>query len=286
MKTPLKYCGSKNKLSEEIMKYVPADTTCIVEPFCGSLAFSFNAGLPFYAFDAQSELMMFWEALRDYPEELITQIKRFSKDNCREKFMKIRSADRQEGFEDYGCIYRGARYYYIVYSGHNTGYRVNQKNQCNIPWGGDTRKFVLNEDYLREVSAYLKESGYAFINCQFDSEEVFAILRSLIDSGDIPFVLIDPPYVDGDDGKKVYREYTGDKIDNAFHERMLSFMRALTEARIPFVMTNTYCQQIKEIYGYFEINKVQTKYSVSGDKENGTEKFEAFVTNMGEIQHV
>lgn len=38
----IKYSGSKRNLAPEIMKYIPKNTKQIVEPFCGSAAFSFT----------------------------------------------------------------------------------------------------------------------------------------------------------------------------------------------------------------------------------------------------
>lgn len=280
MKTPLKYAGSKSKLSKEIQKYMPEDTTIIIEPFCGSGAYSFMSGLPFVLKDSQGELINFWRVLGSDPKALISEIKILASQSNSEFYLKIRNQDRIEGYENVVPVLRAARYYYIVYAGYNTGYRVNKKNQCNIPWGGDTRKFCLDEEKLLLTSRYLRKNCRGILHEQFD-ENTEKLLGTILKQGDKPFFLIDPPYVDGDDKKKVYREYSSDTIDGKFYDRLFNFMNLLEERGLPFLMTNTYCEYILDMFCGWKIDKVATKYSVSASGESRGEKFEAFTSNYG-----
>lgn len=278
MRTPLKYAGSKDKLFDEIKRYLPENTNVVVEPFSGSGAFSFKSELPFYLLDSQPELINFWKVLSQKPNELVETIKSLASTKNKEYFIKIRNLDREEAFKDYTDVYKAARYYYIVYSGYNTGYRVNKKNQCNIDWGGDTRQFSLDFSRLFSASQYLKDNCLGIHHRQFDD---FSIIESLLLKGKKPFVLLDPPYVDGDDGKKVYREYSSDKIDNKFYLRLLAFMEKLNENNVPFLMTNTYCSYITDMFGEYIIHKIPTKYSVAATEGKHAVKFEAFVSSHG-----
>jgi DNA adenine methylase len=277
MKTPIKYIGSKAGLIDEISSYVPEDTTVIVEPFAGSGAFSFSSGSPFYLIDNQPELINFYEVLINKPSELILELESMKKLNCEEFFMEVRSNDRGEHWYSLGDVVRAARYYYILYAGYNGMYRVNKKNQANVPWGGDSRKFSVPEEKLLDASEYMKSKCRGVFRQQFDN---LSIITSILDAGERPFVLIDPPYVDGDNGKKVYREYTDDTIDEVFYHRLYEYLIALDIAGVPFLMTNTYARYIRRKFRRWNIHKVPTKYTVAADKTKRGEKFEAWVTNI------
>lgn len=275
MEAPIKYVGSKRGLADIIYKYVPNDTSIIFENFSGSGAFSFSSGLPFYLSDSQPELVNFFSVLEDNVAGLVLMLEDFYKTHSKEFYLSTRAQDRLEYFSNMSEVYRAARYYYIIYSGFNGLYRVNSKGQCNTPWGD--RKFIIDRDKLERASLHLDRYCRGISCNQFDDT---SIIESAISSGEKPFVLIDPPYVDGDNGKKVYREYTTDIIDDKFYDRLELYMKRLDRADIPFLMTNTYCEYIKDKFSKWNIDKVTTSYKVAADKTRRGDKFEAFTSNI------
>ena len=282
MKTPLKYVGSKASLVGQIKEYMPCDTTAIVEPFAGSGAFSFDSGLPFYLMDSQPELINFYEVLREDRSRLLSKLRKMRREHNKldfvarnEYFLSIRGQDRSPlEFLRMSNIDRAARYYYIVYTGFNGIFRVNGNNQCNTPDG--KRDFNINASSLRSASRCLRDRCGGVFHQQFDD---MGILESIVDSDAKPFVLIDPPYADGDNGRPVYRGYTPDKIDDQFYDRLTDYMVSLTDAGVPFLMTNTYCKLITTKFSRWEIKKVPVKYTVGTDGTRRGEKFEAFISN-------
>lgn len=276
MQPCIKYVGSKRKLLEVIGDYLHPNTTGIIEPFCGSAALSFEWGLPFYISDASPELMNFYEVLAGdkYPE-LITELARIAGNQGREQYLSLRAEDRDPSFyDDANSVRRAGRYYAIIYGGYNGLYRVNGSGFCNTPIGD---KWVV-PDYprLAECREYMHKfcMGHSFQ--QFDSPIVFA---ATLQSGDHPFVLIDPPYSDGDGGKKVFKEYTPEKDRGDFYPRLLAYLQLLDSHGISFLMTNTYCDFILEMFGEFTIDKVPVKYTIAADGSKRGTKFEAFVSN-------
>ena len=281
MKTILKYTGSKSGLVDVIDQYVPDETQVIVEPFSGSVSYAMSTGLPFYITDAQPMLIHFWKALRDQPGLLIEHIKMHEEKSCKDYFHELTADHRAGNFESATDIELAAFYYYTVYAGFNGLFRVNKKDGCNTPWGGDSRKFILPEDRFLEVSKYLNEKCIGIYHQQFDDED---FLESILASGKKYFVLIDPPYVNGDDGKKVYREYTSDKIDDDFYSRIKLMMTTLSDHEIPFLLTNTYCDYILDKFaseGDWCADKVPVSYSIAADGQKRGSKFEAFVSKKG-----
>lgn len=270
---PIKYCGGKGKLIEEINNRVPNGVTVLVEPFCGSAAFSFSHTLPFYIWDMSRELINFFTVLRDRPEDLIdklTYLKRQHQEaECpKEHYLAARYEDRFDEFPGWCEVRRAARYYFIIYTGYNGLYRVNKSGHCNTPYG--ERKFVVDEQRLRECSKVLQERCRGIFHCEFDNN---SLLRSMLDSDETPFVLIDPPYI----GK--YDQYVADRPNDAFWKRLGQFMDDLNEADIPFLMTNSDDPRIYEMYGHLNIEKVPTTYSIAADGSKRGKVWETFTSN-------
>jgi DNA adenine methylase len=72
---PIPYQGSKRHLAHEILKYIPADTTCLIEPFAGSAAISLAGAYhgkaqTFLLNDVNAPLMSLWHTIVHYPQRL------------------------------------------------------------------------------------------------------------------------------------------------------------------------------------------------------------------------
>ncbi len=59
-----RYSGNKLRMLKHL-RGVPSGVTRIVEPFCGSCAFSLNSGLPFKGYDVAREVIELLRWLRD-----------------------------------------------------------------------------------------------------------------------------------------------------------------------------------------------------------------------------
>lgn len=279
-RSPLKYVGNKSKLLPHIMEYIPETTDVIVEPFCGSAALAFSIDKPFYISDMSPELILFFEELRDNPYELYYKAVELSIKHSKEFYLEVRQWDRLESFlssEPVSRTLRAARYLYIIYHGFNGLYRVNQKGYCNTPCGGDKRKYPEDiKQLLINSSKHLNLWCKGIFLQEFDNTD---LLKSIIDSGMKPFVLIDPPYFNQDGDKKVFQEYTTTKVDSTFILRLSDYMEDLNNESINFLMTNTYCKTVEDNYSKWQLDKVPTKYIVGGKAEREGCKFEYFVSN-------
>lgn len=271
----IKYAGSKRKLIPQILEKMPTSTKLIVEPFCGSAALSFSQDKKFVINDASSELINFYEVLRFRTEEFITNLQKLdSKLKDRDRYLQMRSLDRLPNFEATASIMdRAIRYYYIIRSGFNGLYRVNSKGTCNIPFGD--RCYSTDAGALRQAAAHLGKYCIGLHSLQFDDELIIPVNYSPNEA----FILIDPPYQTGDDGKHVYQEYTADKIDEAFYVRLDNYLDMLDEKGYKFLLTNTYCKFITERFDRFNVEKLPIKYSIAADGEKRGTKFEAFIYN-------
>jgi len=271
----IRYAGSKRKLIPEILKYIPANTQLIVEPFCGSAALSFSQDKDFIINDASEEMINFYEVLQFRTDEFINNLKKLDSTlKDKDRYLKMRELDRLPNFLDIcSTMDRAVRYYYIIRSGFNGLYRVNSSVYCNTPFGD--RCYTTDGPALCAAAEHLREYCNDYCSLQFDDDRIL----SIVDSPEGTFILIDPPYQDGDDGKHVYQEYTTDKINEEFYVRLDKYLDMLNSKGYKFLLTNTYCRFITERFSRFNVDKVSTKYSIAADGESRGVKFEAFVYN-------
>lgn len=266
-----KYIGSKGKLIDQILPYIPEQATVVYEPFSGSASLSLSQDLPFYLSDTQPELVNFLQCVKEAPVEVSSRVAELGESvKTTEAFLALRAADRREGFLN-SCPYsRAARYYFILYRGYNGLYRVNGKGQCNTPFGGEHQKLPKGfESHIELISKELQRAkGIELL--EFDNEE---ILPAILDSGEKPFVFIDPPYYG------TFDQYVKDRPNPEFWERLKKYTEDLNEAGIPFLLTNSDDPFILELFKDSDIELVPIKYTVAADKTKRVTKQETFISN-------
>ena len=274
MKPPLKYVGGKGKLLAEIKRYIPEDTTVIVEPFSGSAALSFSKDLPFYLVDKSPELVNFLQVLnnKDAYTKMIGLLRTFEDKHSKEFYLETRAADREPRFNYKPKVHRAARYYYIIYAGFNGLYRVNKSNQSNTPWG--QRDFVVNRGRLLDCHDHMIKYCKGVHYQEFNEIVVY---QQLLDLGEKPFVFIDPPYYNA------FTSYTPKGDGGDFYYNLYNFLCDLDDLGITFLMTNSDNDYINEMFSEWDIDRITTKYSVAASGERRGERFESFISNKGKI---
>jgi DNA adenine methylase len=137
--------------------------------------------------DYNENLIHAYKQIRDNVEELIELLRQHSESNSKEYYLELRSADRDGRIDNMSDTEKAARMMYMLRVDFNGLYRVNSKNQFNVPYGKYKNPKIVDEDLLLCISKYLNEADVQILNGDFEKviEEV--------SSGD--FVYFDPPYV-------------------------------------------------------------------------------------------
>tara|TARA_Y100000310_G_scaffold326851_1_gene392323 strand:+ start:813 stop:1652 length:840 start_codon:yes stop_codon:yes gene_type:complete len=276
----VKYVGSKKNLLTQIENYIPKGCNLVAEPFCGSASFSLSKQMDTILSDLSPELINMLDVVKTGNlDHLVDALKGLAVGSGKEYYYSIRAKDRSRRFQRSDPLYRAARYLYILYFGFNGLHRVNGKGYCNTPYGGPRKLPEGIHQTLLDIREHLNKYCLQLTHTAFNSEIVKQPLVDAVQQGREIFVLIDPPYATGDNGKKVFQEYTPMKVDSVFYNELLEYMRWLDSLGITFLMTNTYCDFVLEYFSEFRIDKVPTKYKVGAKKERVGCQFEAFVTN-------
>lgn len=257
----LKWAGGKTRLIPEIKGFVPETINNFIEPFVGAGSV-FLSIKPEKAIinDLNKDLIICYETIRDNVGELIKELSKLSSKNNKEDFIKIRNLDRdKEKFKKQTDVQRAARIIYLNKTCFNGLYRVNSKNEFNVPFGNYKNPKILDEHNLREISEYLK--SVTIYCCDF--EKIIGMAKP----GD--FVYLDPPYQPITKTSS-FTSYTKDGFSDSDQIRLKNAIDKLKENNIKFLLSNSCCDFIKELYSGYNIKEIPLRrlISASGDSRN------------------
>lgn len=257
----LKWAGGKTRLVPEIKKFVPEKINNFIEPFVGAGSV-FLSIRPKSAIinDLNKDLVLCYETIRDNVDALIKELSKLSLKNNKEDFLKIRNLDRdKEKFKKQTAVQRAARIIYLNKTCFNGLYRVNSKNEFNVPFGNYKNPKIIDEKNLREISEYLKSVTI----CCSDFEKVISMAKP----GD--FVYLDPPYQPITKTAS-FTSYTKDGFSDSDQIRLKRSIDKLKENDIKFLLSNSCCDFIKELYSGYNIKEIPLRRLIgaSGDSRN------------------
>jgi len=174
----LRWAGGKKWLSKHLTDILPKNGfKNYHEPFMGggAMFFLIQPQKQVFLSDLNAELIATYQALKDKPQGIIAELKKFKNDV--DFYYKI----RDKVYTD--SIKNAAKFIYLNQTSFNGIYRVNLKGKYNVPFGYRDKHFI-DEDNLMLVSQALKS---AII---FHGD--FELSKSNIKKND--FVFLDPPY--------------------------------------------------------------------------------------------
>lgn len=267
----LKWVGGKRQLIPEIRKLLPegVEGAPYYEPFIGGGALFFELQPQCATInDYNEELINVYTVIRDYPNELIEDLKRHQ--NTAEYFYSIRAIDRQPLFNKLSKIERASRIIYLNKTCYNGLYRVNSAGEFNSPFGRYKNPNIVNEQVIRAVSKYLNTSGITISNGDYES-----VLQ------DIPtnsFVYLDPPYYPISENSN-FTGYVQGGWKKEDHIRLRDLCNDLNARGIKFLLSNSAAIFISEIFSDYSIHVVQANRSVNSDSSRRGQVDEFLICN-------
>lgn len=241
----VKWAGGKRSILKELLKFIPPSFENYYEPFVGggALFFAlFNKKLLKKAFlsDINCELMITYKVIKEKPELLIEQLEIHEQNHNKDYYYEIRE---QHDLED--PIGVAARFIYLNKTCYNGLYRVNKKNQFNVPIGRYENPNILHEDNIYACHKALQKADIKIIDFQ------------KIKTNKNDFVYFDPPYHPIDENSFTsYTKYDFTKEDQI---KLRDFAFKLREKGIYVILSNSNTKFINEIYSDKLFRKIIVK---------------------------
>lgn len=244
-----KWTGGKRQLLPELLSLMPKNYDQYFEPFIGGGALFFDT-MPKKATinDFNKDLVLAYRQIRDDVELLISYLEKHKMNNSKDYYLKIRSLDREEGFHRLSDVEKAARLIYMLRVDFNGLYRVNSKNQFNVPYGKYQNPKIVDIDLLTKINKYLNDADIKILQGDFE------LAVSEAKEGD--FVYFDPPYAPVSPTSS-FTSYTHEGFDIWDQKRLKDVFLKLTNRNVKVMMSNSDVELIHELYG--QIDNVDIK---------------------------
>lgn len=236
--TFLKWIGGKRKILDKIDAHLPNKINNYCEPFLGGGSVFFYIKQKYnpkncMISDINQDLIDAYIDVRDNPKKLIMYLKKFKRNHSDEFYYKTRELFNKHKFKG---VKKSAAFIYMNKTCFNGIYRVNSKNEFNVPYGKYKNPEIFNEETIFLASKLLQGVK---VMCQ-DYEE----MKNYVNKGD--FVYLDPCY---DPLKKTsFANYTPNRFSDKDNERLALFVSELKRRNAKMLLSNNITDNVKKFY--------------------------------------
>lgn len=266
-----KWTGGKRQLLPVIRELMPKTYNRYFEPFVGGGALFFDlAPKDAVINDFNAELINCYQQIKDNPQELIEILKVHQEYNSKEYYLDLRSADRDERIDMMSEVQRAARILYMLRVDFNGLYRVNSKNQFNVPYGRYKNPKIVDENLVSAISTYLNNNQIEIKKGDFE--------KAVLDVQPGDFVYFDPPYIPLSE-TSAFTSYTHEGFSYDDQVRLRDTFKKLNDAGAYVMLSNSSSFLVEELYRDFNIYYVEATRT-NGAKSSSRGKIsEIIVTN-------
>ena len=253
----LKWAGGKTQLLSVLRQYVPKNYNKYIEPFIGGGAMFFDL-CPNKAIisDSNEDLIITYLEIKNNVFELIDNLKIHK--NNEEYFYSIRALQT----DSLNNLERASRLIYLNKTCFNGLYRVNKKDQFNVPFGKRKNPKICDEDVLITASSLLQ-------NTEIICGDYKTVLRKNAEKGD--FIFLDPPY-DPVGEYSDFKRYTKDFFYKDDHVELKNEVDRLVNNNCHVILTNSDSDFVLDLFKDFECKVIQTKRMISSNPNSRTGK--------------
>lgn len=235
----LRYPGSKRPMLEFLGRHLPRPDDIqgrYIEPFVGGGAvyFMLNPRRALLS-DINSDLVDLYRGIRSSPTGVWSRYVGFGRRKA--DYNRIRAAGPGRLIVD-----RAARVLYLNRTCFNGMWRHNRDGRFNVGYGGQERRWAIDQATLVEVAGMLRRARLR--SCDF--EEV------IDDSEADDFIFGDPPYRPGE-LELEHIHYSGERFTYADHQRLAKALRRARRRGVHWALTTS---SHPEILALFERNHV------------------------------
>lgn len=269
----VKWAGGKRQIIDELKKYIPDEFNTYYEPFIGGGALLFElAPKKAVINDSNAELMNVYQVLCDDSKfkKMCRVLNNYETNHSEEFFYEIRNKDKNKNtFNRLSDYTRAARTIYLNKACFNGLYRVNSKNEFNVPFGKKSKVNTYDGNNLITVSNYLTMNDIKILNKDFEEAVSYA------KRGD--FVYFDPPY---DSDNNIFTSYTEEGFGKEEQRRLAKVFKELDQKGVYVMLSNHNTTLINELYKDYHIHVIEAKRNINSNGKKRGKVEEVIITNF------
>ena len=273
----VKWAGGKRQVINELLKYVPDEFDTYYESFVGGGALLFELS-PKKAVinDSNEELMNVYNVLcnEEKFKKMCNLLNSYETKHSEEFYYNIRNKDRSKtAFNRLSDYTRAARTIYLNKACFNGLYRVNSKNEFNVPFGKKTHVNTYEGSNLITVSNYLTMNDVKILSVDFE--------EAVKDAKKGDFVYFDPPY---DSDTKSFTSYTETGFDKSEQTRLARVFKELDKKGVYVMLSNHSTVLVNELYKDYHIYTIEAKRNINANGKKRGKVEELIITNYENIR--
>lgn len=261
----VKWVGGKRGIISQIIKYLPQEFNDYYEPFVGggALFYELNGRVKkAFLSDINFDLVIAYNVIKKEPGKLIELLEKHAKNHDENYYYKVRGDQNNQN-----PLEIAARFLYLNKTGYNGLYRVNKKNEFNVPIGRYTNPNIVQKQNILECSNALTKATIHFHSFESIKPK----------SGD--FVYFDPPY--HPTSVNSFTKYT--KLDFTENDqvKLRDFAMNLSKNGVKIMLSNSKTEFIEDIYKNkgFNLYTVDAPRSVNCKPKQRNSVEELLITN-------
>lgn len=268
----VKWAGGKRQIIDKLMRFVPDEFDTYYEPFIGGGALLFElAPKKAVINDSNVELMNVYKCIKDEVKftKMCNELNHYEAKHSKDFYLEIRSLDRDKSkFHRIADYRRAARTVYLNKSCFNGLYRVNSKNEFNVPFNKKLKVNTYDGQNLGIIHSYLNFNDVKILSVDFE--------EAVRDCKKGDFIYFDPPY---DSDKGVFNSYTEDGFGKEDQKRLADVYKKLADRGCYVMLSNHNTRLVQELYGEFNIHVIEAKRSINANGKKRGKVEEVIITN-------
>lgn len=287
----LKWAGGKSQLIEQIKEQLPKNIFendfTYIEPFVGSGAILFWMLEQFPNMeraiinDINTDLTNCYNSIKGDVENLINILSEWQIEYY---LLAQNDAEKKEYYYDKRTLFnsrisnqttQSALFIFLNRTCFNGLFRVNRKNEFNVPIGSYKKPLICNKENLRAVSKVLER--VEILNGDYSET-----LNYVTDN---TFFYFDPPYKPLSETSS-FNSYTKDEFDDAEQIRLKEFCTELNNLDHQWILSNSDVKGnnpndnfFDDLYSDFNIYRVKARRNINANPEKRGNLTELLITN-------
>lgn len=292
LKPFLKWAGGKSQLLPELQRHLPnyvyQQDFCLIEPFIGGGSFSLWAleNLPYLKKliinDFNADLINVYRTIQTSPDKLIEALSELqnqydqliTKEEKTPFYYAKRDIFNQRSENN---IIQASLFIFLNKSSFNGLYRVNKKNEFNVPIGSYKQPKFLDKEQILLISQYLQ-------SVEILTGDYSQTLDYLPDN--MPcFFYFDPPYRPISETSS-FTTYTGQDFDDNEQIRLAEFCKKIHLLGHQFLLSNSDSKNhnpnddfFDHLYADFTIQRITAQRAISAKTDGRKAVSEILVKN-------
>ena len=245
----LRWVGSKKRLIDSLLKYIPKKFNDYYEPFLGSSIVYLN--MPFtqkaYINDFNKDLINIYKQIKRNPSDLIKLLKKYKKEYSSSKNQKDYYLSKRDKFNKLKNTFdtqRAALYIFINKTCFNGLMQTNKKGFNTSGFGKMANPKIIDDNNILNFSKFLK-------NKTIIKNSNYTSFLQNCKKGD--FIYMDPPYVP-DDYKQCNIKYIKDGWSEKDFLILVKTFKSLSDKGCYVMMSNSNSKFIRKHFPKKEFN--------------------------------